>query len=72
MVYPYFVGMSEEMSNASFVKVMGDAGTEWRGLMKEWEVKAVPEFRFYKGGELVHKFTGSSPNKLKEQLEAYI
>ena len=40
--------------------------------MKEWEVKAVPEFRFYKNGEVIHKHTGADAAKLRGHIEEYL
>ena len=42
-----------------------------QALMKELGARAVPEFQFYKGGEILHKFTGASKGKLLECIEKY-
>ena len=43
-----------------------------QALMKELGARAVPEYRFYKAGELLHQFTGASKGKLRESIEKYI
>lgn len=40
--------------------------------MKEWKVKVVPEFRFIKAGEIVHKHTGADLGTLREKLDEYV
>eukprot|EP00192_Tetraselmis_astigmatica_P015029 CAMPEP_0117669982 /NCGR_PEP_ID=MMETSP0804-20121206/12464_1 /TAXON_ID=1074897 /ORGANISM="Tetraselmis astigmatica, Strain CCMP880" /LENGTH=162 /DNA_ID=CAMNT_0005478159 /DNA_START=55 /DNA_END=543 /DNA_ORIENTATION=- len=71
MVWPKFCAMSEEFEDASFLKINGDTNKETVAMMKEWEVKAVPEFRFFRSGELVHKHSGACVDTLRGHLEEH-
>lgn len=65
LIFPTVVEMSKEYTDAVFLKIMGDHDAETRALMKQWGVKAVPMFKFFKNGEQVHSHTGGKPDKLK-------
>jgi len=70
VVYPHFAGLSEDLPNVTFVKVMGDHDTESRALMKEWGVRVVPLFKLFRDGEKVHEWSGAKPDALKENILA--
>lgn len=36
--------------------------------MKEWGVRSVPQFHFWKNGECVDQMTGSKPDALKAKI----
>ena len=44
MVYPHFAALSEELTDVTFCKIMGDHDADTRALMKEWGVRVVPLF----------------------------
>lgn len=72
MVFPKVCALSTEFTTTTFVKIEGDANKETVGMMKEWQVKAVPEFRFFRRGELVHKHSGADANLLREHIEKHL
>mmetsp|Transcript_24889 Transcript_24889/g.64084 ORF Transcript_24889/g.64084 Transcript_24889/m.64084 type:complete len:162 (-) Transcript_24889:158-643(-) len=69
LVYPYFVELAEEFSDATFLKVNGDTNSETVSMMKEWGVKSVPEFRMFRGAEMVHKHSGANKDTLRSSIE---
>lgn len=71
MVYPHFAGMSNDLPNVTFVKIMGDHSTDSRALMKEWGVRVVPLFYLFRDGEKVHEWSGAKPDVLKENILSY-
>jgi thioredoxin 1 len=42
-----------------------------QALMRKWGVRAVPNFRFFRNGELVHSHTGAKLDELKAHLESH-
>jgi len=70
MIYPHFVKMSQEDGNKDivFLKIFGEVSQETRDLMKEWGVRSVPQFHFWKNGERVDQMTGSKPDALKAKI----
>eukprot|EP00899_Mesostigma_viride_P019299 jgi/Mesvir1/27370/Mv07179-RA.1 len=71
MIYPHLVKMSVEHEDAVFAKIMGDATPETRSLMREWNVKSVPLFRFFKSGEVVHSHTGANAEVLRGEFKKF-
>eukprot|EP00243_Klebsormidium_subtile_P002867 TRINITY_DN15815_c0_g1_i1.p1 TRINITY_DN15815_c0_g1~~TRINITY_DN15815_c0_g1_i1.p1 ORF type:complete len:210 (+),score=21.75 TRINITY_DN15815_c0_g1_i1:86-715(+) len=71
MIYPRVVEMSEEYTDAVFLKIQGDHDAGTRALMRDWKVRSVPLFRFYRNGELVHSHTGAKIEKLKEEFQKH-
>lgn len=39
--------------------------------MREWGIRAVPCFRFYRNGELVHQHTGAKEEVLKTKFAEF-
>lgn len=70
MIYPTFVGLSEELPKVTFVKIMGDTDLESRALMKEWGVRVVPLFYLFRNGEKVGEWSGAKADILKENVYA--
>eukprot|EP00244_Chara_vulgaris_P005880 TRINITY_DN225_c0_g1_i1.p1 TRINITY_DN225_c0_g1~~TRINITY_DN225_c0_g1_i1.p1 ORF type:complete len:269 (-),score=21.83 TRINITY_DN225_c0_g1_i1:248-1009(-) len=68
LIYPKIVKMSEEYTDAVFLKIEGDHDTNTRALMREWGVKSVPCFRFFRNGEMIHTHTGAREEVLKEHF----
>mmetsp|Transcript_5421 Transcript_5421/g.20358 ORF Transcript_5421/g.20358 Transcript_5421/m.20358 type:complete len:160 (+) Transcript_5421:149-628(+) len=68
VVYPYFAGLSEELPDVSFVKIMGDHDADTRALMKEWGVRVVPLFMLFRNGEKVTEWSGAKPEVLRENV----
>ncbi|GAQ80095.1 hypothetical protein KFL_000460060 [Klebsormidium nitens] len=71
MIYPKFVEMSEEFTDAVFLKIQGDHDAGTRALMRDWKVRSVPSFRFYRNEELIHSHTGAKVDKLREELQKH-
>uniref|UniRef100_A0A061SKI3 Thioredoxin f n=1 Tax=Tetraselmis sp. GSL018 TaxID=582737 RepID=A0A061SKI3_9CHLO len=72
LIWPKYVEMSQEYEDATFLKITGDENKETVALMKDWGVKAVPEFRYFKSGELLHKHSGSDMTELRSCIDAHI
>lgn len=53
---------------ASFSRLLGDESEETKELMAELNVGQVPTFLFYRGGELVGRWTGSTRGDLIGQI----
>lgn len=68
VIYPKIVAMSKEYPDAVFLKVFGDHDVNTKALMKEWKVRAVPNFRFFRGGELVHSHNGAKEEDLRKHF----
>ncbi|KAH8972173.1 hypothetical protein BDL97_02G181800 [Sphagnum fallax] len=68
-IYPMVVQLSIEYPGVIFLKINGDRSINTsRALMKKWGVGAVPTFRFFQNGELVHSQTGAKLDVLKTHL----
>ena len=70
MIYPTFVGLSQELPKVTFVKIMGDTDMESRALMKEWGVRVVPLFMLFRDGQKVGEWSGAKADILKEKVYA--
>ena len=68
VVYPHFAALSEELSDVSFVKIMGDHDADTRALMKEWGVRVVPLFFLFRNGEKIGEWSGAKPDVLRENV----
>ena len=68
MVYPHFVALSEELTDVTFCKIMGDHDADTRALMKEWGVRVVPLFMLFRNGEKVTEWSGAKPDVLRENV----
>ncbi|CAI5985298.1 unnamed protein product [Closterium sp. NIES-64] len=71
-IFPKVVELSLEHPNAVFLKINGDHDDGTKALMREWGVRAVPNFRFFRGGELVHSHTGAKIEDLKDNLAKFL
>mmetsp|Transcript_16688 Transcript_16688/g.30290 ORF Transcript_16688/g.30290 Transcript_16688/m.30290 type:complete len:106 (-) Transcript_16688:188-505(-) len=67
MVAPHFEKMSEEFSNAIFVKVDVDAMDK---IAQKCGVRAMPTFQFFKNGQKVDELMGADVNALKAKVSA--
>uniref|UniRef100_A0A0C9RGU1 TSA: Wollemia nobilis Ref_Wollemi_Transcript_25504_985 transcribed RNA sequence n=1 Tax=Wollemia nobilis TaxID=56998 RepID=A0A0C9RGU1_9CONI len=65
LIYPKVVKMSIEYPDTLFYKINGDKSSSSRALMRKWGVRAVPNFRFYKRGELLHSHSGAKEDELR-------
>eukprot|EP00270_Netrium_digitus_P021483 TRINITY_DN919_c0_g1_i1.p1 TRINITY_DN919_c0_g1~~TRINITY_DN919_c0_g1_i1.p1 ORF type:complete len:216 (-),score=28.74 TRINITY_DN919_c0_g1_i1:343-915(-) len=63
-IFPKLVDLSVEYEDVVFLKINGDNSPETRALMRAWTVRAVPNFRFFRHGELVHQHTGAKEDEL--------
>ena len=61
-------GLSEELPDVSFVKIMGDHDADTRALMKEWGVRVVPLFMLFRNGEKVTEWSGAKPEVLRDNV----
>eukprot|EP00897_Mesotaenium_endlicherianum_P004249 jgi/Mesen1/3852/ME000207S02867 len=68
LIYPKLVKMSEEYPDAVFLKILGDYDSDTRALMREWKVRAVPLFRFYRNGEQIHQHSGAKEEELRKHF----
>mmetsp|Transcript_19599 Transcript_19599/g.28633 ORF Transcript_19599/g.28633 Transcript_19599/m.28633 type:complete len:177 (+) Transcript_19599:152-682(+) len=68
MIAPLYDQLSEEYSNAVFLKVDVD---ENQDTAMKYGVSAMPTFLFIERGEIVKKLMGANPAALKETLDAY-
>ncbi|GJP79347.1 hypothetical protein CLOP_g9590 [Closterium sp. NIES-67] len=71
-IYPKVVELSLQHPTAVFLKINGDHDDGTKALMREWGVRAVPNFRFFRGGELVHSHTGAKIEDLKDNLAKFL
>lgn len=71
-IYPKVVEMSLEHPNVVFLKINGDTDDGTKAMMREWGVRAVPAFHFFRNGELVHKHTGAKIEDLKDNLAKFL
>ncbi|KAG6551419.1 hypothetical protein Mapa_007065 [Marchantia paleacea] len=65
LIYPKVVKMSIEYPEVLFLKINGDIDNGTRTLMREWGVKAVPNFRFFMNGKLIHSHSGAKEDELR-------
>jgi len=65
LIYPKVVKMSTEYPDVLFYKIEGDKSTSTRALMRRWGVRAVPNFRFFRNGKLVHSHSGAKEDELR-------
>lgn len=68
MVYPKVVKMSKEYPDVIFLKINGDLNNDTRALMRKWGVRAVPNFRFFRNGKLIHSHTGANEDELRSHF----
>lgn len=71
MIYPKLVRMSKEYPDALFLKINGDLNSGTRAMMWKWGVRAVPNFRFFRNGELIHSHTGANEQELRSKFLAH-
>lgn len=67
MIAPHFEAMSNEFSNAIFVKVDVDAQSE---IAQMCGISAMPTFQFFKDGKKVGELTGADISALKEKVSS--
>ncbi|KAH7280027.1 hypothetical protein KP509_37G049100 [Ceratopteris richardii] len=65
MIHPKLVKMSKDYPDAVFLKIMGDLNKETRALMRKWEIRAVPSFRFFRNQKVVHIHSGANEDELR-------
>ncbi|KAJ7295352.1 hypothetical protein O6H91_Y195400 [Diphasiastrum complanatum] len=64
-IYPKVVKLSIDYPDAIFLKINGDHNSSTRALMKKWGIRAVPNFRFFRNGKLIHSHTGANEDELR-------
>ncbi|CEN24452.1 thioredoxin [[Clostridium] sordellii] len=70
MLAPVFESVSEELSNAKFVKVDIDESLE---LAQKFGISTVPTMMIFKDGKVVDKLVGFMPKEsLKSKVEAHL
>ncbi|XP_002971310.2 thioredoxin isoform X1 [Selaginella moellendorffii] len=70
-IFPKLVKLSEDYPDAVFLKINGDYDSETRALMRKWKIRAVPTFRFFKNGEMVHSHSGAKEDDLRAHFIAH-
>mmetsp|Transcript_13242 Transcript_13242/g.20963 ORF Transcript_13242/g.20963 Transcript_13242/m.20963 type:complete len:106 (+) Transcript_13242:84-401(+) len=65
MVAPHFEAMSNEYTNAIFVKLDVDAQDK---IAQKCGIRAMPTFQFYKNGEKVDELMGANVAELKKKV----
>lgn len=65
LIFPKVVKMSTEYPDVLFYKIDGDKSSSTRALMRKWGVRAVPNFRFFRNGKLVHQHSGAKEAELR-------
>lgn len=63
---PVFEELSQRYPEAVFVHVDIDALDQ---LADVQDVRGVPTFKFFRNGELLHKFSGASPQTLQDTVK---
>ena len=69
MIAPYVAELEGQFSNAQFIKVNVDDLEEVAGLEG---ITAMPTFKFYKNGQVVHEFRGADKARLLKAVQEYI
>lgn len=70
-IFPAVLALARSFKGfAAFARLLGDENEELKGLITELNVKQVPTFLFYRGGELVGRHVGSSRGDLIGQILA--
>lgn len=59
-----YAKIAESYPEVAFAEILGDESMETRGMMIEMEIKSTPTFMMYANGELVHRISGASKEKL--------
>eukprot|EP00245_Coleochaete_scutata_P006074 TRINITY_DN20201_c0_g1_i1.p1 TRINITY_DN20201_c0_g1~~TRINITY_DN20201_c0_g1_i1.p1 ORF type:complete len:113 (+),score=28.56 TRINITY_DN20201_c0_g1_i1:123-461(+) len=67
-IAPHFAKLSTEFPSVIFVKVDVD---KFEAIAASAEVSAMPTFHVYKGGKIVDKTVGASPDKLKDLVQKH-
>jgi thioredoxin 1 len=68
MIAPHFHEMSDTFENVIFVKIDVDENPE---TAAKYEVSAMPTFLFIKNGEVIDRFMGANPDKLRELIQEH-
>lgn len=71
LIYPKVVKLSLDYPDVVFLKIMGDYDSSTKALMREWGVRAVPNFRFFKNGDLIHKHNGAKEEELLQNFQKF-
>jgi thioredoxin 1 len=72
VIEPKFVELSDQFSNAVFLKVVGDASPGASALMKREGVRSVPSFHFWKSGKKVDQVNGANTGVLESTVMKYV
>ena len=68
MVAPVFEKMAEEYPNVTFVKVDVDEADD---VAAKCEIRAMPTFQLYKGGQKIEQFEGANVSMLKQLVQKH-
>lgn len=71
VIYPKLVELAEELPQVVFLKINGDTSKDTAQRMKEWSVKSVPEFRFFREGKQIHQHSGANFTKLHDHVNEF-
>uniref|UniRef100_A0A7S2V0Z6 Thioredoxin n=1 Tax=Fibrocapsa japonica TaxID=94617 RepID=A0A7S2V0Z6_9STRA len=66
-ISPYFASLEEQFESCVFMKMNAEGPCE--DLIGEWDVDALPTFKFFRNSEPVDVFIGADKHKLLEKLK---
>ena len=67
MIAPYFEELAKQNPDVEFVKIDVDQNSE---TSEQYGIRAMPTFKFIKGGKVVDEVTGASKEKIAEKVAA--
>ena len=68
-----YEGVADKYLDTVFLRVIGDECPGAAHLCRDvLHVEGTPEFRFYRGGVLLHKMSGANKAKLEENVQSFL
>jgi len=68
MIAPHFAQLSQQYTNAVFIKIDVDENNE---VAAACGARSIPFFQFYKNGKKLAEFAGADPSKLKQTIDTH-
>ncbi|GKY93427.1 hypothetical protein MPSEU_000310200 [Mayamaea pseudoterrestris] len=72
VIAPKFDELSNKYTQATFVKVIGDASPEASKLMKREGVRSVPSFHYFVNGEKVDVVNGANAEAIEAAISKHV
>mmetsp|Transcript_24190 Transcript_24190/g.31251 ORF Transcript_24190/g.31251 Transcript_24190/m.31251 type:complete len:158 (-) Transcript_24190:271-744(-) len=69
VIYPRYEELSEEYTDAIFLKVIGDSSQEASALMKREGIRSVPAFHFWKKGGRIDAVNGANADAIEMAIK---